>query len=101
MPDPARGAGARTRRPVRRVAATGVMSRDDELAATFLAALIAVAYAILGSHAEADDVVADAWPRLIGADGREPIRDVTGRSHGRVARIDFVRAPDKLRRASI
>ena len=38
--------------------------------------LVRVAYAILGSHAEAEDVVADCWLRLVDADAREPVRDV-------------------------
>ena len=37
-----------------------------------------VAYAILGSRAEAEDVVADCWLRLVAADAREPVRDVLG-----------------------
>ncbi|WP_436698546.1 RNA polymerase sigma factor SigJ [Nocardioides sp. BYT-33-1] len=40
--------------------------------------LVRVAYAILGSRAEAEDVVADCWPRLVEADAREPVRDLTG-----------------------
>ena len=65
------------------------MSRPDELAASFLAArprLVAIAYAILGSHAEAEDVVADTWPRLVRADADEPVRDVTGWAVVAVAR---------------
>jgi RNA polymerase sigma-70 factor, ECF subfamily len=57
------------------------MSRNDELAATFLAArprLVAIAYAILGSHAEAEDIVADTWFRLVRADATDTIRDVNG-----------------------
>jgi RNA polymerase sigma-70 factor (ECF subfamily) len=57
------------------------MSGSDELAATFLAArsrLVAIAYAILGTHAEAEDVVADTWVRLVDANSKEPIRDVVG-----------------------
>lgn len=40
------------------------------------ARLVRVAYAVLGSVAEAEDVVADCWLRLLGADAREPVRDV-------------------------
>lgn len=38
--------------------------------------LVRVAYAILGSHSEAEDVVADGWTRLVAAHRRDPIRDV-------------------------
>jgi RNA polymerase sigma-70 factor (ECF subfamily) len=51
----------------------------DHLALAFSQArprLIRVAYAILGSHAEAEDVVADCWLRLVAADDHEPVRDV-------------------------
>jgi RNA polymerase sigma-70 factor, ECF subfamily len=40
------------------------------------ARLVRVAYAVLGSVAEAEDVVADCWTRLVGADARDPVRDV-------------------------
>lgn len=55
------------------------MTRSEDLAASFTAIrprLIAIAYAILGSHAEAEDVVADVWLRLDGADRKDAIRDV-------------------------
>lgn len=55
------------------------MSREDELAAAYEAVrprLIRVAYAVLGSHSEAEDVVAETWLRLAAADRREPILDV-------------------------
>ena len=55
------------------------MTRQDELADDYDAArprLIRVAYAILGSHAEAEDVVSDVWLRLPTADTRDPIQDV-------------------------
>jgi RNA polymerase sigma-70 factor (ECF subfamily) len=78
------------------------MSREDELAATFLAArprLVAIAYAILGSSAEAEDVVADTWLRLVRADGVEPIRDANGWAVVAVARgaLDAYRSA-RLRR---
>jgi DNA-directed RNA polymerase specialized sigma24 family protein len=38
--------------------------------------LIRVAYALVGTHAEAEDVVSDCWPRLVAADARERIEDV-------------------------
>ena len=51
----------------------------DLLAAAFSQArprLVRVAYAIIGSHSEAEDVVADCWFRLVAADEDEPVRDV-------------------------
>jgi RNA polymerase sigma-70 factor (ECF subfamily) len=53
--------------------------RAEELARQFdrgRARLVRVAYAVLGSVAEAEDVVADCWTRLLAADAREPVRDV-------------------------
>lgn len=38
--------------------------------------LMRIAYAILGSRSEAEDVVSDVWLKLATADAREPIRDV-------------------------
>jgi RNA polymerase sigma-70 factor (ECF subfamily) len=57
------------------------MTRREALAASFTAArprLTAIAYAILGSHAEAQDVVADTWLRLQAADEKTAVRDVDG-----------------------
>ena len=57
------------------------MTRSDELALAFNAArprLVSIAYAILGSHAEAEDVVADTWLRLVNADAKATVRDVNG-----------------------
>src|SRR3982751_3374231 len=57
------------------------VTRLDEVAAAFSMArprLISIAYAILGSRAEAEDVVADMWLRLVNADAQETVRDVTG-----------------------
>lgn len=59
--------------------------------------LVRVAYAILGSHAEAEDVVADCWLRLEGADAREPVRDVAAWATVAVARA----ALDVLRSARV
>lgn len=59
--------------------------------------MVRVAYAILGSRAEAEDVVADCWQRLADADGRDPIRDVTGWLTVAVARA----ATDVLRSARV
>ncbi|MBM7515567.1 RNA polymerase sigma factor SigJ [Nocardioides nitrophenolicus] len=59
--------------------------------------LVRVAYAILGSRAEAEDVVADCWTRLVEADAREPVRDLAGWLTVVVARA----ATDVLRSARV
>ncbi|GAA3666393.1 RNA polymerase sigma-70 factor [Nocardioides ginsengisoli] len=59
--------------------------------------MVRVAYAILGSRADAEDVVADCWPRLVEADAREPIRDLAGWLTVAVARA----ATDVLRSARV
>jgi RNA polymerase sigma-70 factor (ECF subfamily) len=74
------------------------MSRQQELAAGFDLArprLIRVAYAVLGSRHEAEDVVSEAWLRLVAADAGEPIRDVDAWATVAVARA----ALDSLRSA--
>ena len=65
------------------------MTRSDELATAFLAArprLVGVAYAVLGSYAEAEDVVSDTWLRLVAADDVDRIRDVDAWATVAVAR---------------
>jgi RNA polymerase sigma-70 factor, ECF subfamily len=72
----------------------------DRLAEAFSLArprLIRVAYAILGSHAEAEDVVADCWLRLVTADAAEPVRDVESWAVVAVSRM----ALDVLRSARV
>lgn len=72
----------------------------DELAVAFRAAsprLCRVAYSILGSYSEAEDVVADCWPSLIAQHRREPVRDVGAWCVVVVAR----RAVDVLRSARV
>lgn len=59
--------------------------------------MVRVAYAIVGSRAEAEDVVADCWLRLVDADAREPVRDLTGWLTVAVARA----ATDVLRSARV
>lgn len=59
--------------------------------------MVRVAYAILGSRSEAEDVVAECWTRLADADAREPVRDVTGWLTVAVARA----ATDVLRSARV
>jgi len=80
--------------------------RTDELAAEFEAhrpRLIRVAYAILGSRAEAEDVVADCWLRLTEADSRDPVRDVLGWATVAVSRaaIDVLRSARVRREAYV
>lgn len=53
--------------------------RHQYLAQQFVTArprLVRVAYAILGSTSEAEDVVSDIWLRLAAADAAEPVHDV-------------------------
>jgi RNA polymerase sigma-70 factor (ECF subfamily) len=55
------------------------MSREQVLAEEYTrcrSRLIRVAYALLGTRAEAEDVVSDCWLRLVAADARERIEDV-------------------------
>jgi len=76
------------------------MSRADELATAFQAArvrLVRVAYAVLGSYSEAEDVVSETWLRLGPADAREPVLDVEAWAVVAVAR----RAMDTLRSARV
>lgn len=73
------------------------MSGDAALAAAYAEArprLTRMAYAMLGSHAEAEDVVADCWLRLAAANAREPVRDVEGWAVVAVARgaLDTLRS---------
>jgi RNA polymerase sigma-70 factor (ECF subfamily) len=74
------------------------MTGQQDLAAAFELArprLIRVAYAVLGSRHEAEDVVSETWLRLVGADASEPIRDVDAWATVAVARA----ALDSLRSA--
>lgn len=82
------------------------MSHEAALAAAYdlgRARLVRVSYAILGSHAEAEDVVADCWLRLVAADAREPVRDVLGWGTVAVARasIDVLRSARVRREAYV
>ena len=55
------------------------MTREEELAAEWTRLrprLVSVAYAVLGSRTEAEDIVADCWLSLVTADAREPVRDL-------------------------
>ncbi|KQW47190.1 siderophore-interacting protein [Nocardioides sp. Root1257] len=77
---------------------------SDDLAPAYdaeRARLVRVAYAILGSHAEAEDVVADCWLRLVAADEREPVRDIAAWATVTVARaaLDVLRSA-RVRRES-
>ena len=76
------------------------MTREQDLAAAFDAArprLVRIAYAVLGSVAEAQDVVSDCWLRLSAADQREAILDVDAWTTVAVARL----ALDALRSARV
>jgi RNA polymerase sigma-70 factor, ECF subfamily len=59
--------------------------------------LVRIAYAVTGSHAEAEDVVSDCWLRLVAASTTEPLRDVEAWATVVVAR----RALDTLRSARV
>jgi RNA polymerase sigma-70 factor (ECF subfamily) len=77
-----------------------VTTRPDLLAAAFSQArprLVRVAYAIIGSHSDAEDVVADCWFRLTAADAGEPVRDVEAWAVVAVSRM----ALDVLRSARV
>jgi RNA polymerase sigma-70 factor, ECF subfamily len=77
-----------------------VTTEPDLLAAAFSQArprLVRVAYAIIGSHSEAEDVVADCWFRLVAADQDEPVRDVEAWAVVAVSRM----ALDVLRSARV
>jgi RNA polymerase sigma-70 factor, ECF subfamily len=74
------------------------VSRPDQLAEGYhrdRPRLVRIAYAVLGSHAEAEDVVADCFTRLLAADQAEPVRDVEAWATVAVGR----RALDVLRSA--
>jgi RNA polymerase sigma-70 factor, ECF subfamily len=65
------------------------MSRDAALAAAFQNArprLVRIAYAVLGSHAEAEDAVSETWLKLAAADRVEAVRDVDAWATVAVAR---------------
>ena len=75
-------------------------TREDELAAEYTRIrprLLRAAYALLGTHAEAEDVVADTWLRLAAADQRERVADVEAWAVVAVSR----RALDVLRSARV
>ncbi len=64
--------------------------RQAELAEAYDLArprLVRVAYAVLGSTSDAEDVVSDAWLRLVSADRRDPILDVGAWATVAVARL--------------
>ncbi|MEU6343553.1 RNA polymerase sigma factor SigJ [Streptomyces sp. NPDC046977] len=75
-------------------------SRAAELSVAYNAArprLVRVAYAVLGSRAEAEDAVSDCWLRLVAADARTRVKDVEAWSTVAVARV----ALDVLRSARV
>jgi RNA polymerase sigma-70 factor (ECF subfamily) len=75
-------------------------TRQDELAAEYTRIrprLLRAAYALLGTWADAEDVVADSWLRLAAADQRDPVADVEAWAVVAVSR----RALDVLRSARV
>jgi hypothetical protein len=71
-------------------AGRAVTTEPDLLATAFSRArprLVRVAYAIIGSHSEAEDVVADCWFRLVAADEAETVRDVEAWAVVAVSRV--------------
>lgn len=79
---------------------------SEELAAEYAAArprLLRVSYAILGSLAEAEDVVSECWFRLRSAHEREPVLDVLAWSTVVVARgsLDVLRSARVRREAYV
>jgi RNA polymerase sigma-70 factor, ECF subfamily len=77
---------------------------ESELAAAYAAArprLVGIGYAVLGSRAEAEDVVSECWLRLVASNEREPIRDPEAWATVVVARaaLDVLRSA-RLRRES-
>ncbi|MFE2753038.1 RNA polymerase sigma factor SigJ [Actinosynnema sp. NPDC059335] len=98
LADPAADRDAVADRAADRVAAGPVADRVAELAAEYTRIrprLVGVAYSLVGTVAEAQDVVSDCWLRLTAADGRERVRDVEAWAVVAVAR----RAVDVLRSA--
>jgi RNA polymerase sigma-70 factor (ECF subfamily) len=90
-------------RRVKTDAGAGLAGREqDVLAVEFnriRPRLVRVAYAIVGSHTDAEDVVASCWIRLVSAHAREPIEDLgkwctVAVSH---AAIDVLRSARKRR----
>lgn len=75
----------------------GDASREEKLAQRYERArprLIQVAYSVLGRRGEAEDVVSEAWLRLVAADRREPVVDVEAWASVVVARaaLDILRS---------
>jgi RNA polymerase sigma-70 factor (ECF subfamily) len=59
--------------------------------------LVRLAYAVIGSASDAEDVVSDGWLRLVNADARDPILDIEGWATVAVTRL----ALDLLRSARV
>jgi RNA polymerase sigma-70 factor (ECF subfamily) len=78
--------------------------RESDLAEAYASArprLVSVAYAVLGSHSEAEDVVSDCWLRLVAADARERVRDVEAWATITVARAALDTARSARRRREV
>jgi RNA polymerase sigma-70 factor (ECF subfamily) len=83
---------------------TAAGARETELAAAYERArprLVSVAYAVLGSHSEAEDVVSDCWLRLVAADARESVRDIEAWATITVARAALDTARSARRRREV
>lgn len=75
-------------------------TREAQLAQAYNASrprLVRLAYAVIGSTSDAEDVVSDGWLRLVSADARDPILDIDAWATVTVTRL----ALDLLRSARV
>jgi RNA polymerase sigma-70 factor, ECF subfamily len=80
--------------------------REEELASAWTRSrsrLVGVAYPVVGSRAEAEDVVSDCWLSLVAADARDTVRDIDAWATATVARraLDVLRSARAQREAYI
>ncbi|HEX6446987.1 MAG TPA: RNA polymerase sigma factor SigJ [Streptosporangiales bacterium] len=78
------------------------VDRETELADEYTRVrprLVRIAYALVGTRAEAEDVVSDCWLRLVAADRKERIRDVAAWAVVAVGRaaLDVLRSARRRR----
>jgi RNA polymerase sigma-70 factor, ECF subfamily len=67
-------------------------NREAQLAAAYNEArprLVRLAYAVIGSASDAEDVVSDGWLRLVSADARDPILDIAAWAAVTVTRLSL------------
>ncbi|MCO8273818.1 sigma-70 family RNA polymerase sigma factor [Actinoplanes sp. TRM 88003] len=81
-------------------------TREQELAEAWTRCrprLVGIAYALLGRHAEAEDVVSESYLRLVGADRRETVRDVDAWGTVAVARaaLSVLQSPRRRRESQL